>query len=173
MPNFIPSITINQVIVGLSSFLTPFLPVGTLIIRAQTNRVPMPKQPCVVLTELLTTDLATPLQTYDLLSTSKLQTSKRIDVQIDFYGPDAGDYCNAVKTVFRSSYATEHFPSNVVPLYCSDGIQSPMITAEQQWQSRWTLTASLQYNPAIDTPQQFADVATVDQIINVEVTYPI
>lgn len=150
-------VTIDQVIDILADFITPFVPVGAEIIRAQVNRVPQPGAPCVVLTELLTTPLQMSWDEHDSTAqTTKINESKRIDIQVDFYDAQASEYCNAVKTAFRSSWGFDQFPSNLKPLYSADGIQSPMITGEQQWGNRWTLTVSLQYNPAVTVPQQSA-----------------
>jgi hypothetical protein len=82
---------------------------------------------------------------------------KRIEIQADFYGPSAGDYCAAVKGVYRTAYTVAQFPSNIVPLYCSEGHQMPLTTAEQQYETRWTLTCALQYNPVVTLPVQSAD----------------
>jgi hypothetical protein len=134
--------------------------------------VPLPPNPCVVLTELLQVDIETPSSSYNLIDAQTMTNPKRIDIQVDFYGANSGDYCAAVKTVFRSTYTTLQFPDGIYPLYCADGIQSPLITAEQQWESRWTLTVSLQYNPSVSVPQQFFDVAQVNEFVDVEVEYP-
>jgi hypothetical protein len=170
MANYIPTITIDNVIDALATFITPFVG-GAAVIRAQVNRVPMPSSPCVVLTELFEMDLETPTAlehaSTDLYSFS---SPTRVDIQIDFYGPSAGDQCKAIKQVFRTCYATSQFSDGIKPLYCSQGIQSPLITGEQQWESRWTLTASLQYNPVVDVPQQFADALDVDVQVPVDLT---
>ena len=159
---YTPSIIVDQVIEALAVFIAPLCP-GAEIVRAQVNRVPMPPNPCVVLTELLRVGLETPGVVFDAtLGQSDIARPSRIDVQIDFYGDNAGDQCGAVETVYRTEYATAQFPDGIKPLYCSDGIQSPMISGEQQWQSRWTLTASMQYNPVVTVPQDSANVATVD-----------
>ena len=162
------SITVDQVIEALADFIQPF--VGTAeIVRAQVNRTPMPFTPCVVLTELLQVDLETPSYIYGGLTEQMTSTgSQRIDVQIDFYGPSAGDQCAAIKSIFRTPYATAQFPSGIKPLYCGDGIQSPLITGEEQWQSRFTLTASLQYNVSVTVPQQSATDAIVQPVVQVD-----
>lgn len=166
------SITVDNVIDALADFLQPF--VGTAeIVRAQANRVPMPQGPCVVLTELLQVDLETPSITDDpLVNQMAAASPKRIDIQIDFYGPSAGDWCAAVKGVYRTPYAPAQFADGVKPLYCSDGLQSPLVTGEQQWESRWTLTASLQYNPIVTVPQEFADVLVPNKILPADVVAP-
>jgi hypothetical protein len=153
------SITVDQVIDALATFLAPFVP-GGQIVRAQVNRVALPSNPCVVLTEMLQTDLSVPATLYQPDDdTATVYGPSRIDVQIDFYGAQAGEFCKTVKTAFRSHWGFEHFPAGIKPLYTSDGIQSPLLTGEQQYESRWTLTAYMQYNPTVTLPQQFADEA--------------
>ena len=154
------SITVDQVIDALAAFLAPFVP-GAEVVRAQVNRVAMPPNPCVILTEMLQVDLTVPATDYQPDDdTATVYGPSRIDVQIDFYGAQAGEFCKTVKTAFRSHWGFEHFPANIKPLYTSDGMQSPLTTGEQQYESRWTLTASLQYNPTVTVPQQFAEEIT-------------
>lgn len=170
---YTPSIAIDNIIDMLADYLTPLCP-GYEIVRAQVNRVPMPPDPCVVLTELLQVDLETPIVTYGddgELQIMNIMGPKRIDIQIDFYGPSAGDQCTAVKTVFRTEYTTSKFGDGIKPLYCDDGRQSPLITGEKQWEGRWTLTASLQYNPVVELPQESAIALEVDELIAVDVIY--
>ena len=163
--------TVDDVIDALADFLAPFVD-GAEIVRAQQNRVPMPATPCVVLTELFEDDLSVPSVAYDpQAETQAIKGQTKIDVQIDFYAPNAGDFCKAVKGVWRTEYSASVFPDWVKPLYCDKGIQSPLITGEQQWESRWTLTVSLQYNPVVTVPQQYAGELTAG-VINVDVKYP-
>lgn len=164
------SITVDQVIDALGDFLQPFV-VGAEIVRAQVNRVSMPPLPCVVLTELFHIDLRVPSQDYDQLNDlSLLSVSNRIDVQVDFYGESAGDYCRSVETAFRTMWGFDKFPAGMKPLYTSDGIQSPLVSGEQQYVSRWTLTVSMQYNPIVTVPQEFAEESTATAIA-VDVLY--
>lgn len=154
------SITIDQVIDALADFIQPFAP-NNEIVRAQANRVAMPNNPCIILTEMRQTDLSVPyVNYYPDLNSGNITGRKQIDVQIDFYGVDAGQICDVVKTAFRSHWGFDNFPENIKPLYTSDGLQSPLTTGEQQYESRWTLTAYMQYNPSVSVPQDFADVLT-------------
>ncbi len=172
------SITVDQVIDALADFLAPFVPAAQ-IVRAQVNRVPMPSNPGIVLTELLQVDLSVPATEYQppvdpipAIGTATIYGPSRIDVQIDFYGAQAGEFCKTVKTAFRSHWGFEHFPANIKPLYTSDGIQAPLVTGEQQYESRWTLTASMQYNPIVTVPQDFADVLVPNKILPADVVAP-
>ena len=166
------SITVDQVIDALADFLAPFVP-GAQVVRAQVNRVAMPSNPGVVLTEMLQVDLSVPATEYQPdAGTATIEGPTRIDIQIDFYGEQAGEFCKTVKTAFRSHWGFAHFPANIKPLYTSDGIQSPLTTGEQQYESRWTLTASLQYNPIVTVPQDFADVLTPNKVLPADVVAP-
>ena len=168
------SITVDQVIDALADFLAPFVP-GAQDVRAQVNRVAMPSNPGVVLTEMLQVDLSVPATEYQPDDgTATVAGPTRIDVQIDFYGAQAGEFCKTVKTAFRSHWGFAHFPANIKPLYTSDGIQSPLTTGEQQYESRWTLTASLQYYPIVTVPQDFADVLvlTPNKVLPADVVAP-
>lgn len=160
MANYVPSIIIDTVIGALGSFLQPFVG-GAPITRGQTNRAPQPLTGFVELTELLQVDIETP-STVEASDTATITGPKRIDIQVDFYGPDSGDWSTAVKTVYRSPYAPAQFPDGIKPLFCSDGHQGPLINAEQQYEGRWTLTASLQYNPAVVIPSESATALTVN-----------
>lgn len=166
------SITVDQVIDALADFLAPFVP-GSQVVRAQVNRVAMPPNPCVILTEMLQVDLSVPATEYQPDDdTATVEGPTRIDVQIDFYGAQAGEFCKTVKTAFRSHWGFANFPANIKPLYTSDGIQSPLTTGEQQYESRWTLTASLQYNPIVTVPQEFADELAPNKILPADVVAP-
>lgn len=163
------SITVDQVIDALAAFLAPFMP-GAQIVRGQVNRVALPSNPCAVLTEILQVDLSVPATDYQpLTDTATIYGPSRIDVQIDFYGAQAGEFCKTIKTAFRSHWGFAHFPANVKPLYTSDGVQSPLLTGEQQYESRWTLTASMQYNPTVTVPQEFADEVYLTSVIPADV----
>jgi hypothetical protein len=169
MANYTSSITVDQVIDALAAFLAPFMP-SAQIVRAQVNRVALPANPCAVLTELLQVDLSVPATDYQPTdNTATIYGPSRIDVQIDFYGVQASEFCKTVKTAFRSQWGFAHFPANIKPLYTSDGVQSPLVTGEQQYESRWTLTASMQYNPTVTIPQDFADSLSAGNVIPADV----
>lgn len=162
---YAPSILIDAVIEALAAFVQPFVGSGTPIIRGQQNRVPPPITAFVKLQELLQSPLGTPVFTQDSNPDNQyasIQTAIRIDVQIDFYGPSAGDWSTAIETVFRSLYAPSQFPDGMTSLYCSDGHLVPLVTGEEQYENRWALTATLEYNPSVTVPQQSATALAVN-----------
>lgn len=154
---YVPSIAIDSVFDALGAFIQPFVGAAQ-VIRAQVNRVAMPVGSFVELTEIASSDLEVPRSTYDGVNfQSDIIGPKRLMIQADFYGASAGDWCAAVKTVWRTSYATAQFPAGIAPLYCDDGQEAPLITGEEQYERRWALTMSLQYNPTVIVPLQSAD----------------
>jgi len=159
---YTPDIIIDTIIDALGSFLQPFVGAAQIILARQ-NRVATPLDAYVLLTDILMVDLETPTRR-DSVGVLSVTTPKRIDVQIDIYGSGSGDQCAAIKNIFRTSYACEQFPANIQPLYCSDGIAGVLVTGEEQYDSRWTLTASLQYNPTVTVPQQAADALAMNII---------
>ena len=172
-PPYLPSILLDAVITALAGFIQPFVgavydPVavtGIPIIRGQQNRVPPPITAFVKLQELLESDIETPIFTNSsdpAVQLATITTPTRLDVQVDFYGPSAGDWCKGIKAVYRSPYAPDQFSSGIAPLYCSDGHQIPLVTGEEQYENHWALTASLQYNPDVIVPQQSATVLAVN-----------
>ena len=171
--NYVASITIDQVIDALQAFIVPLMPAGAQIIRGQVNRVAPPPAPYVELIELLELDLNVPFMDFaetPTNGTANIDASTRIDVQVNFYGQDAGDYAKAFKQAFRSSWGFNQFPDGIKPLYTSDGNQAPLITGEQQYETRWTLTATIQYNPAVTVPQQSATTLKATDHVPVDLT---
>jgi hypothetical protein len=148
----------------LVEFLTPFVP-GSEIVRGQVDRVPMPRGDCVVITEQTIMGLSRPRVKHD--ADNQLDTitaANMYDFQIDFYSDFSGGQADAVRTVIMSGAAWDKFPTNIKPLTCSDGMQSPLAEGEQQYGQRWTITISMQYNPVVTIPQQSAIVVSLNSM---------
>ncbi len=166
---YIASIAVDTVIEAVGAFIQPF--VGSAqIVRAQVNRVAPPNGPFVELTEILQSDLEYPSSWYVAqYGQRNILGPKRIDIQADFYGPLAGDWCACVKQAFRTAYGVSLFPAGIAPLYTDDGHQSPLITGEDQYMRRWALTLSLQYNPVTIVPEQAASSLKMNIVDDVNV----
>jgi hypothetical protein len=166
---YVPSIALDSVFDALGAFIQPFVGAAQ-VIRAQVNRVAMPVGSFVELTEISSVDLEVPRSTYDGVNfQSDIIGPKRIMIQADFYGASAGDWCAAIKTVWRTSYATAQFPVGIAPLYCDDGREVPLVTGEEQYERRWELTMNLQYNPIVVVPLQSADTLEMNTIKGADV----
>jgi hypothetical protein len=80
-------------------------------------------------------------------------------VQLDIHGPNSGDNCQIITTLFRCEVATTAFASSgfdVTPLYHSEPRQLPFFDGESQYEDRWTVDLVVQANPIVTTGQQFA-----------------
>jgi hypothetical protein len=169
--NYVASITIDEVIEALADVLAPFCP-GAEIVRGQVNRTPQPRNPCVILTEIGLTDLQVPSAFTDPSDQeTTLSGPQRIGIQIDFYGSKAGEWCSTAKQVLRSAYGFANMPDDIKPLYTDDGRQAPLISGEQQYETRWILMAALQYNPVSTVPQPTATALQIDEIVAADINY--
>jgi len=159
---YVPSIALDTVFDALGAFITPFVEPAQ-VIRSQVNRVSMPTGGFVELTEIGSSDLETPRQWYDGTNFQRdIIGPKRLTIQADFYGEESGDWCAAIKTVWRTPYTVAQFPVGIAPLYCDDGREAPLITGEEQYLRRWVLTMALQYNPIVIVPEQSANVLSMN-----------
>jgi hypothetical protein len=151
---------------------TPPVPV----IQGLGNRAAMPAGPFIAMTRVGSYRLATNVDTdtdgypSNPQITSALQAT-RLDIQIDFYGPNSGDWATMIGTLFRDPYASDALGDICQPLYADDPRMMPLITAEKQYLERWMVLAALAYNPVTVTPQAF--FTTLDIVpINVDVRIP-
>lgn len=163
------SIEIDAVIDAFAAFLQPFM-LGGEITRGQVNRVPLAAVPSAMLTEMRQDDIEIPYIDYQGdLNTATISGPKRIEIQVDLFGVHAAEICATLKSAFRSSYAFDVMPANIKPLYVDNGVNSQMVTGENQYEPRWTLMVVMQYNPVVTVPQQFADEAYVTTLQAVDV----
>lgn len=158
---------------ALVTFFKSFLPAGTEVVQAQDNRVPMPKSGFVAMNNTSMDRLSFNVDGYNsTLQEKSILTPIRYAMQLDFYGIDSQMWAMETVALFRDEYATSIFPANIQPLYADDPVQIPLIDGEAQYEERWKLVASLQYNPIITTGQQsattvtFGTVAPIDQTFN-------
>lgn len=143
------------------------------VIQGYDNQVPQPAGNHVVMTPLLQNRLRTNQVTDDgLLQTAAYEMGTEMLMQLDVYGDlTAGTVAAAIATMWRSDPACEALAPVCQPLHADQPRQIPCVTGEEQYLTRWTITASLQYNPVTVATQQSADTVVVG-LINVDVSYP-
>lgn len=156
-----PSITDQAVFTALRTFLIAILPSGTEVVQAQDNLVGMPEGGFVSMNNISKVRLATNTHSYtrneDLITgTRSIQDRVQFTMQVDFYGPNSGEWAVMAQTLLRDEYGISLFPSNIVPLYSDDPIQIPLIDGEMNYTQRWKLRAVMQYNPVVTVTQQYA-----------------
>lgn len=167
------SITKAQVVTAVGQFLQSVLPAGTEVIRTQGNGVPMPKGAFVAMTFSASRRLSTNVAAYTsgAPGSKAVQMLTEFPIQLDFYGPQAGDWANIIQSLWRDDFAISNFPDGICPLHADDPIQIPLTTGEQTWLERWTLSASLQINPVVTVSQQSATALEIG-LVEVDTTYP-
>ena len=150
-------------------FIQSFVPSAVQVVQAQDNRVPMPKGGFITMNNTGMDRLSFNIDNYEsVLEGKTILTPTRYSMQLDFYGPDSQVWAMQTMALFRDEYATELFPPNIQPLYADDPVQIPLIDGEAQYEQRWKLVASLQYNPILSTTHQSMiavdiELAPIDQ----------
>lgn len=173
------TITEDNVLATLRTFLLSIVAAGVEVVYGQDNRVPEPLgDDFIVMTAISQARLSTNLNTYTDTGTNpgtqNFQRATRSTIQIDIHGPSSADNAAMIETLYRSEYATDSFKASgldIQPLYCEDAKQMPFINGENQYEQRWIIYAVIQYNPVTAVPQDFADTLDVN-IVSVDATYP-
>lgn len=162
-----PNLTDDQVVTALQSFLCAItgLPADNVLV-SQQNRAPMPLGDFIYMTPAHRDQLATTTHSYDKADgLNRIGRSNALAYQLDIYGDNATDNAQVIATLFRDSFGCDFLaPFGIQPLYCDKGHQMPLVTGEAQYLNRWTLTATLQANPTISTPTEFADSVQVTMV---------
>ena len=170
MPNFTPDKTVDNVIDALADYINLFATVPVL--RANVNRNPTPKTDFIVLTEILTKPISKPVENYTNTGETMIQ-KQQIDVQVDFYGWAVSDIALAFMGSIRTIWGSYNHASWLALLYCSDIIKSPIINAEEQYEQRWTVTVSMQYNVTMTLPQETFNTTGVVESIPADIVFQI
>lgn len=159
---------------ALRSYLLVLAPAGAEVVQGIQNELAMPKGDFCVMTSSQMVRLATNVTTYDpLVGTGQKEvlTAIRYPFQVDFYGPNSQPWATMAKSLFRDSFAVDMFPSNIVPLHADDAVQMPLIDSEAQFEQRWRMSMSVQYNPVTTVGQDFATSLSAT-IKEVDAYYP-
>jgi hypothetical protein len=157
--------SIADVLQDIRTFLQAILGTGTQVIRGIANRVPapLPQTGFIVLTPIYQerleynadnfSDVKNPAPT-----TLSIRVSMRIDVQCDVYGSGgwAGTWAAMIVQLWRDEFACNAMV-NSQPLYADDARMIPLTDSEQQYEERWSMTLTAQYNPVVTPAQTFAD----------------
>ena len=157
--------TVSLVLADIKAFVQAILGAGVPCIRGIVNRVPapIPQNGFVVMTPIYQERLEYNLDIYSTAPTpwpanESVQTAMRIDVQLDVYGTGgwAGTWAGWIVSLWRDEFACA-IMQNSQPLYADEARMVPLIDSEAQYEERWSITLTAQYNPVITPPQEFAD----------------
>lgn len=178
MSGLTPSIVERQLYVVVKAFLVTVTGLDpSLIIQGLPNRSAMPPaSPGFVSMQLTHGDrLNYNIDTWDPTdpapTTIESETHWKERMQIDFYGATAGDWSRVFAGLWKDEVACTALEPVCDPLYTDAPMLAPLEDDEEQYESRWTVQAYLQYNPVVSVPMQFADTLSVT-LINVDEAYP-
>lgn len=162
----------DSVVTKVRAFLLSVVPTGIPVLRGPINRAAQPASDHIIFTPLFQKRLRTNLHVDDPdYDTTAMEQGTEVHIQFDFYGQSAADAAAAASTAWRDQYAVDILSPEAVPLYTDVARMVPLVTGEEQFLERFTLTALLQWNPVVTVPQQFAEAANVE-LVNVDVEYP-
>lgn len=142
----------DDIMTGFRSFIKTCitLPENNLF-QGLGNRVPMPREPFIVFTPILTQRYSTNVsQWIDPLI--RYTIAQRFDIQVDLYGPQSEEWARILVVMFRSPEG-----ARVGIQYSDDPRQMALTNEEQEYELRYSLTASLQVNSTLDVPAEFMD----------------
>jgi hypothetical protein len=178
MSGLTPSIVERQIYVAVKAFLVTVTGLDpALVLQGLPNRSSMPPAAPGYVTMQLTLgnrlnyniDTWDPTDPAPTAITSETHWKERM--QVDFYGAAAGDWSRVFAGLWKDETACLALEPVCDPLYAHDPLLAPLDDSEQQYESRWTVEAFLQYNPVVSVPMQFADTLEVT-LINVDEAYP-
>lgn len=171
MINSIPEVS---VFTALRNFLLLVFPTGVEIIRAQANRVAMPKGDFISMTPISQARLSWNIDS-SVNVTKTVKKPTEYVIQLDFYGATASDNATIAAAMFMDEFCVDSFKTSgfdIAPLFVDDPQQMPLTTGEAQYLERWTMKVTMQVNSVLTTPTETANALTVG-LVNVERTFPI
>lgn len=181
-PNYVISITQDQLFTALLPWLRTItsLP-ASCVFQGDGNRTPLPfpTPGFVIVTIIKTRPLNTPVDEDDTTAGNPVQTNierhYEVTVQLDFYsGPTVGntsgtafDWKTMVENVWHDQATVDALEPTCTPLYSNPAIMGPLDDAEVQFEQRWTMEVTLQFNPVISVPQQYANILGPVDVVQV------
>lgn len=159
----------------LKAFIATIIPSTAKIIQGLGNRAAIPSGPFVAITVMhqrrMSTNSDAYTDDYPYFGSRNVSANWNVDVQVDFFGPDAGSWATAFCTLFRDDAGCDALAPECQPLYADDPRLAPWVSSESQWVHRWIVMASLNWTELVTVSQQFADAAEVT-LVDVDVEYP-
>ncbi|MBS0959782.1 phage neck terminator protein [Acetobacter thailandicus] len=154
-------------------WLGSIFPFTVNVIQGQQNRAPLPPDPCLIMTIIDRTRLATNSSSYTE-STRTVTEPTQITMQVQTFGRGSGNLIQSVKQLWRDENAVDFFKQSgfpLAPLYTSGIRQLGFINGERQYEDQWSIDLLLEANITITLPQQTANKLTIGTI-SVDAEYP-
>ncbi|MEN6533957.1 MAG: hypothetical protein ABFD89_09870 [Bryobacteraceae bacterium] len=173
---YVASVTDDMVFTAIRAWVIASAAVSDCI-QGDGNRASIPAggTDFVIMTPLTRSRLSLNETSHPTTSTETSTSSFDYAIQLDCYGPNAGDIVSVLDTSWYSNRTFDALKTQYVfPLYSEHPRFAPMVNGEQQYENRWILVIHIQFKPSITDSQQSASSVTITPtgIINVDVKYP-
>ncbi len=160
---------LDDVYAAVRAFILGIIPLDAdHVVKGNQNRNATPIGPFAILNIVTQKRIRTNVDTWDTTIPDPAGIVREqgvwLEMQVDLYGPDSGDWAAIFTTMFRDDYGCLALAPNCQPLHADDPTRAPLVTGEQQYLDRWIVRAQIQYNPVVSTIDQFADTVTIDVI---------
>lgn len=154
------SITHTQIYTDLRQYLLSLFP-SCEVIQGYSNNVPLPNSPFILMNIINESEMNAQISDYRV-SDGVANVTRSIEtvVQVDFYGVDSGQDARLFSALWRDFHACDGLRV-CKPLYADPARYIPLSNEEQEFEERWSVTASLTYNPTITHAQDFITGASV------------
>lgn len=131
------------------------------VVRGYSNNVPFPKAPFILMNIIHEMEMNTQVSEYRK-DDRQADVTRSIEatLQLDFYGHDSGVNARIFSSLWRDFYACDRLAS-CQPLYSDNARFIPLTNDEQNFEERWSVTASLTYNPTVTHEQAFVTESVV------------
>jgi hypothetical protein len=150
----------TDVFTTVRTFLLSLFPTVE-VIHGLGNGTPTPLNGFIAFTPLFMSRVNTNENSFQdptpTTGTKKSAAGIQYTFQIDCYGNDSANWAAEISTMWRDEYACTIMGNTCQPLYADEPKMMPLISGEQNYVQRWTITAELQYNPITTTPMEFFD----------------
>lgn len=141
------------------------------VVQGLGNRVPTPKGGYIAITAGRQTRLSTNVSSDNGVDTRSVLKATAYALQIDCYGPLSSDWATIIETMWRDPYGCNALAPDMAPLYCDDPTNLPLVDGEDEYEQRWMISATMQFNPVVTVVQEFASALDLD-LVSVDATFP-
>lgn len=154
------SITHEEIYIDLRQYLLSLFP-DCEVIQAYGNNTPLPNAPFISMNIIHESEMNTQIHEWHV-SDGLADVIRSIETtfQLDFYGKDSGRRARVFSALWRDFHACDGL-AVCKPLYTENARYLPLSNEEQEFEERWSITASLTYNPAVTHAQDFINSANL------------
>lgn len=158
------ALTIKDCYISIRSFILGLI--DTEVIRGYQNNASVKTGGFITMNVLFSERLATNVTRTKGIGndTKDSRQDSKIAIQLDFYGELSSSWAQIISTMWRDEYAVNAMKDTLAPLHTDTARMIPIVSAENQYNERWTLTVYAHYQPVTTTTplQHFENIGTIN-----------